>query len=120
MKLGEIGKYLDARVLVGHELLDMDIHTICGSDLMSDVLAFTKESTLLLTGLCNTQTIRTAEMSDLSAIIFVRGKKPSPEVLSLAQENALPILVTEFPMYESCGKLYALGLAGCARKEDLI
>lgn len=117
MKLGEIAKHLDAEIIFGNEFMEMDIHTICGSDLMSDVLAFTKESTLLLTGLCNIQTIRTAEMSDLSAIIFVRGKRPSQDVLNLAKEIPIPLMVTNYPMYEACGKLYKWGVPGCLRKE---
>ena len=119
MKLEEIGQHLKAEVVQGEEFLDMDIHTICGLDLMSDVLAFTKENTLLLTGLCNTQTIRTAEMSDLSAIIFVRGKRPAADVLNLAKEISIPILVTKYPMYEACGLIHALGIPGCARKEEI-
>lgn len=118
MKLEEIGKHLKATVVVGAEKMDMDIHTICGADLMSDVLAYTKEKTLLLTGLCNTQTIRTAEVSDLCAIIFVRGKIPAADVVQLAADNEIPILITKYPMYEACGKLYALGIPGCLRKEE--
>lgn len=118
MKLGEISNYLEATVIVGKDKMDMDIHTICGADLMSDVLAYTKERTLLLTGLCNTQTIRTAEVSDLCAIIFVRGKTPSEEVIKLADDSDIPILMTKYPMYEACGKLYAMGIPGCLRKEE--
>lgn len=118
MKLGEISKHLNATVLVGTNKMDMDIHTICGADLMSDVLAYTKEKTLLLTGLCNTQTIRTAEVSDLCAVIFVRGKIPSEDVIRLADDSDIPVLITKYPMYEACGKLYALGIPGCLRKEE--
>ena len=78
MNLRKIQQLLAAEILWGEEVLDqVEPLCACGSDLMSDVLAFTKEKTLLLTGLTNAQVIRTAEMIDLSGIIFVRGKRPS-------------------------------------------
>ncbi|MGE5598606.1 MAG: DRTGG domain-containing protein, partial [Bacteroidota bacterium] len=83
---------------------------------MSDVLAFTKERTLLLTGLTNPQVVRTAELVDLCGLVFVRGKRPPEEVVELAREKGLPILLTENPLYETCGILYAAGLPGCRRQ----
>ncbi|HWR09652.1 MAG TPA: DRTGG domain-containing protein [Sporomusa sp.] len=120
MKLAEIQKVLEAEVLCGMEWLDRDAKSACGSDLMSDVLAFTKERTILLTGLTNIQVIRTAEMSDLAAIIFVRGKRPGPEVIVLAREMGIPLLLTARQMYEACGMLYKDGLAGSSPKEDAL
>ncbi|WP_425060586.1 hypothetical protein SCACP_13160 [Sporomusa carbonis] len=118
MKLAEVQKALNAEVLCGTEWLDREIKSACGSDLMSDVLAFTKEQTLLLTGLTNIQVIRTAEVSDLVGILFVRGKRPGPEVIELAQSKGLPLLLTTCQMYEACGLLYKSGLAGCPPKEE--
>ena len=118
LNLIKIQEILAAEVLVGDNLMNTVIHSACGADLMSDVLAFTKENTLLLTGMVNCQVIRTAEISDLSAIIFVRGKIPREEVLEAASEIKIPILITKYPMYEACGKLFAAGLAGCSRKEE--
>ena len=120
LNLRKIQEILSAEVLIGAELMETEIHSACGADLMSDVLAFTKENTLLLTGMVNCQVIRTAEISDLSAIIFVRGKVPREEVLEAARVIKIPILITKYPMYEACGKLFAAGLAGCSRKEDSI
>jgi hypothetical protein len=77
-------------------------------------LGFTKEKTLLLTGLTNAQVIRTAEVIDLSGIIFVRGKRPPQEVIAMAKERNLPLLMTELPLYETCGVLYSAGLEGCS------
>lgn len=88
----------------------IEILTACGSDLMSDVLAFSKGQTLLLTGLTNPQVVRTAEMIDLELIIFVRGKKPPKETIALAQEKDITLLATEKPLYEACGILYSAGL----------
>ena len=115
MNLREIQQLLAAEVLWGEEILEsVEPRSVCGSDLMSDVLAFTKEKTLLLTGLTNAQVIRTAEMIDLSGIIFVRGKRPSQEVIEMAKERNLPLLMTKLPLYETCGILYSAGLEGCS------
>ena len=90
----------------------------CGSDLMSDVLAFIKPDSLLLTGLTNSQTIRTAEIAEIRAICFVRGKRPQPESVELAREKGIPLLCTKLPMYESCGRLYRGGLLGCSEAQE--
>ena len=113
MLLSEVQKVLDAKVLSGEEpsaLSEKDIHTACGCDLMSDVLAFVKDQSLLLTGLINSQVIRTAEMMDIIAVCFVRGKTPPEEVVELAREKDITILQTEYPLYIACGKLYEEGL----------
>src|SRR5690554_5253297 len=115
MNLRKIQQLLGAEVLWGEEILDrIEPYCACGSDLMSDVLAFTKEKTLLLTGLTNSQVIRTAEMIDLSGIIFVRGKRPSQEVIAMGKERNFPLLLTKLPLYETCGVLYSAGLEGCS------
>ena len=115
MLLSEIKSILDARVLSGEDdaaLSKKDIHTACGCDLMSDVLAFVKDQSLLLTGLINSQVIRTAEMMDIVAICFVRGKNPPEDVVALAKEKDITILSTNHPLYCACGMLYANGLRG--------
>ena len=90
----------------------------CGADLMSDVLAFTKSDSLLLTGLTNPQVIRTAEIAEIKAVCFVRGKRPQAETVALAQEKGIPLLCASLPMYESCGRLYGSGLPGCSDSEE--
>ncbi len=115
MNLKEIQNMLNAELLCGGEWLGREVACACGADLMSDVLAFTKERTLLLTGMTNIQVVRTAEMSDCIGIVFVRGKKPGQDVIALALQNELPLFVTNFPMYEACGILYKSGLCGCAK-----
>jgi len=112
MKLIEVKKLLDAEVLVGEDALESEIISAFACDLMSDVLAFVEDKSLLLTGLVNKQTIRTAEMMDIEAIIFVRGKIPNQEILSLAKENNMVILTTKHILYQSCGILYNNGLRG--------
>lgn len=112
MKILEIKRILDAEVLCGDHLLENEISYAFGSDLMSDVLAFVNGKTVLLTGLINQQVIRTAEMADLNAIVFVRGKKPEPEIIELAVENNIVLLLTRDTMYTASGKLYGNGLEG--------
>ena len=114
MTLEKIKEILRAEVLIGSDALQMEIKMGCGCDLMSDVLAFIKPSSLLLTGLTNLQAVRTAEMSDIRAICFVRGKKPDRATVELAKNKNIPLLSTTLPMFEACGKLYKQGLAGCS------
>lgn len=117
MKLSKVKEILNARVLTGEEMLDNEVNSACGSDLMSDVLAYVKDRALLLTGLVNPQVVRTAEMMDISAIVFVRGKIPNDDVISLAETKDMAIFTTDYPLYIACGKLYSNGLVGKV-KED--
>jgi len=118
MTLNEIIKILNCSVLVGEENLNNEVKAGCGCDLMSDVLAFIKPSAMLLTGLNHPQVIRTAEISDIKVICFVRGKKPSEEVIALARENGITLLTSSLPMFEACGKLYESGLMGCSELRE--
>jgi predicted transcriptional regulator len=110
--LKEIKKILEAEVIVGADLLSEDITIACGCDLMSDVLSFFKPGALLLTGLINPQVVRTAEMADLKAICFVRGKQPAQETIEMAEAKKIPLLTTHLPLFESCGRLHREGLSG--------
>ena len=112
MKIRTILELLDATVLCGEDKLDGEVHSACGCDMMSDVLAFVKEQAVLITGLCNPQVVRTAVMMDMRCIVFVRGKMPPADVVSLAEESGLVVLATKERMYTACGKLYSSGLAG--------
>lgn len=120
MKLREIQEILEAKVIVGEEYLDKEVLYAFSSDLMSDVLAYVNEDTVLLTGLNNPQVIRTAEMMDLPAIVFVRGKFPSSDLIELAKNNKLTVLFTTDTMYTASGKLYESGLEGIKIKEGSI
>jgi predicted transcriptional regulator len=112
MKLSEVKEILNAKVLTGEEFLNNEVDSAFGSDLMSDVLAFVNDRVMLLTGLVNPQVVRTAEMMDISAIVFVRGKCPDENTLQLAKAKKMVILSTEHTMYVASGKLYSNGLAG--------
>ena len=112
MTVKEIVELLDCEILTGEDRLELELKSACGSDMMSDVLAYVKEQSVLLTGLNNPQTIRTAEMMDMHCIVFVRGKTPDETVLSLADSKNLVILTTKHRMYTACGILYHNGLRG--------
>ena len=119
MKISTIRELLDAEVLCGAENLGAHVYSACGSDMMSDVLAFVKDQAVLLTGLMNTQVVRTAEMMDMHCVVFVRDKKPTPEIIELAQESGIVLLASPKRMYEACGILYANGLVGNTIKETV-
>ena len=110
MKISTIQELLEAEVVCGEEYVDHEVHSACGSDMMSDVLAYVKDQAVLLTGLVNPQVIRTAEMMDMVCIVFVRSKSPSEEMIRLAKESDMVILKTNKRLYEACGRLYVGGL----------
>ena len=112
MYLYEIKEALNARVLSGEEHLDREVKSACASDFMSDVLAYVKDQSLLITGMVNPQVVRTAEMMDMKCIVFVRGKVPDETILEMARERDIVVMTSEKPMFIACGLLYTTGLAG--------
>lgn len=110
MTLGEIAKILDASFHCGEEKHHIQIGSVCAGDLMSDLLAYSHAHTLLITGLANPQVIRTAEMLDLAAIIFINGKAPNGGMIQLAEHKNIPLLTTRQTLYTSCGLLFAAGI----------
>ena len=113
MKLGEVLEIIEGEMITRGADVDTEIQMGCGADLMSDVLAFTHEGTLLMSGLTNPQVVRTAEMADVKAIVFVRGKIPPRETIALAEEKGIPLLASKYTMFETCGRLYKAGLGSC-------
>lgn len=114
MKVREIRDILSAEIICGEEFLERDVFSACGSDMMSDVLAYVKEQAVLLSGLMNPQVVRTAEMMDMQCIVFVRGKRPDESIITLAKDRDIVLLSTRLPMFASCGMLYENGLRGGA------
>ena len=112
MKMSMIRDLLGAEVLCCEENLDHDVYSACGSDMMSDVLMYVKEQAVLLTGLTNPQVIRTAEMMDMKCIVFVRSKKPTEMMISMAEDDGIVMMATDLRMYDACGRLYINGLVG--------
>ncbi|MCQ2314277.1 MAG: hypothetical protein MJZ56_03785 [Bacteroidales bacterium] len=110
MKLKQIAELLEAKVLCGEERLDDNNDYCFSSDLMSDVLTLGDQNPIIVTGLCTMQTIRTCEMGNLEVVVFVRKKKPTPEMIELAEENGMILLSSDFSMFKACGILYQNGL----------
>ena len=117
MKISTIQELLGAEVLTGADRLGEHVYSACGSDMMSDVLAYVKDQAVLLTGLVNTQVVRTAEMMDMHCIVFVRSKQPTPDIIELAEESGIVLMASPKRMYEACGILYSNGLVGNKVKE---
>jgi len=110
MTVAEAVSLLEGKFFCGSDGADREITSACGADLMSDVMAFVKDHVLLLTGLVNPQVIRTASILDIHAVIFVRGKEPSRDMIDMAKDADITLAGTKLPMYISCGKLYEAGL----------
>lgn len=119
MTLDRIRGILNAEILGRKEAMSMMIERAYCADLMSDVLAFSITNSLLITGLTNTQVIRTAEVADIKAIIFVQSKRPDIKTIALADEKGIPLLVTAYSMFDTCGRLYEDGLRSCGMMDLL-
>ena len=109
MTLKEIADLLGASVCLGTERLDEEVEFAFASDLMSDVLTL-KDTPVLITGLCNVQTIRTCDMANLDVVIFVRNKRPTEDMVDLAEENDMVLLACPYSMFKACGLLYQAGM----------
>ncbi|WP_418536414.1 DRTGG domain-containing protein [Odoribacter laneus] len=110
MLLKEIIYLLEASLVYGEQYLNKEIKKAFAADLMSDVLRLNTEDMILITGMANLQVLRTAEMSDVSYILFVRNKKVTPEMLALAEENGIAVMQCKQSMFKVCGELYKAGL----------
>ena len=112
MTVKDVRDILSAKVYCCEDKLNEEVKSACGSDMMSDVLAYVKDQAVLLSGLLNAQVIRTAEMMDMLCVIFVRGKSPDETMIELAKEKDICLMSTEYRMFTSCGMLYHNGLRG--------
>jgi predicted transcriptional regulator len=112
MNLNQIIKLLRCEVLSSQEIPEVEITKCLSSDMMSDVLAFAEPGAILITGLTNSQSVRTADIADATAIIYIRGKRPDEQTMELAEEMDIPIFATELGMFEACGILHEKGIEG--------
>jgi len=122
MRLAEVQNILEAKLAWNVECAEleaMEVSSCHASDLISDILSFHGLNSLLLTGVTNAQVIRTAEILDFVAVCFVRGKRPQPEAVALAEEKGIPLFVAPLSMYESCARLAAEGLVPGASKKAI-
>ena len=111
MKIREIKDILGAELLCGEEYLDNDVFSACCSDMMSDVLAYVKDQGVLITGLVNTQVIRTVNMMDMVCVVFVRNKMPSDDIIELAKDSGIVVMRSGLRAFEACGLLYNAGIS---------
>lgn len=118
MTIRQAAAVVDGIFVCHEDLAEKEVKTACGSDMMSDVMAFYHDGGILLTGLMNVQVIRTASLMDIDAVCFVRGKEPTQEIIDLAQENNIPVFKTDLAMFPACGKLYAAGIKGNGQDKD--
>ena len=112
MTIADMVGVLHAIVLCGEDRLETPVYTACCSDLMSDVLAFVNEKTVLITGLTNPHVLRTADMLDLKCLVYARGKVPGEEILEQAVDQGLVVITTRETAFTACGLLYQAGLRG--------
>ncbi len=112
MKLAEIKRILECEVWTGEDDLSMELATVVASDGMSEILAFASPGALMITGLTNIQSVRTADIANVRAMIYIRGKRPADNVIALAREMNIPVLGTKLGMFDVCGILREHGLKG--------
>ena len=113
MKLAEAMKLIDAEPLTGVEVDSLEVKRVGAADLLSDVLAFSKPGFLLLTGQLSVQTLKTAQIAEAVAVVFVRGKIPEKEIIKYAEDNQLPLYSTDKLLFETCGLLFENRLEPC-------
>jgi predicted transcriptional regulator len=118
MYLRELIEIIDGQLLAGDGDPDRQILGGCGADLMSDVLASIEPGAVLLTGLCSTQVVRTAQMADVAAVVIVRGKTPQPDLVALAEAEHVPLISSRYGMFELCGRLHRAGLPSLELKME--
>ncbi len=116
MKLADIARLLECEVLCGQELLETEVDGCFAADLMSDVLAFSRAGAVLVTGLASIQSVHTADVADLTAIVFIHDKRPAEPVVEMARHKKIPVLTTRKFMFETCGILFAHGVKAGGRE----
>lgn len=114
MKVKHIQELLDAKLVYGENLLGNHVYHAFAADLLSDVLLYVNEQTVLITGLCNPQVLRTAEMLDIVCVIIVRNKEPGEDLVEIARSRNICVMTTEYNMFTASGILYSAGLRGGA------
>jgi predicted transcriptional regulator len=121
LTLEDIARVVGATSLCGEDkLAAIEVPKAYSCDLMSDVLAFCSPGAMLITGLTNIQIVRTAQMLDIPGVMFVRGKRPQEDTITLASDSGIPLIITQMSMFQVCGMLYAAGIKPCfdVRREN--
>jgi predicted transcriptional regulator len=116
--LQEIKEILDAEVIVGRDRLGTEVREGGCSDLVTEIPIYGKAGIVLLTGLTTPHMIRATHELGVAAVIMVRGKRPPSETIQLSEELQMPLLTTDYILYEAVGRLYVRGLLSCMEKAD--
>ena len=112
MNLSQIIGLLECEPLTNEGFDDIEISKALASDMMSDVLAFAQPGALLVTGLTNSQSVRTADIADAAGIVYIRSKRPDEQTMDLAEDIGIPLFSTAKGMFEVCAILHTVGLKG--------
>jgi anti-sigma regulatory factor (Ser/Thr protein kinase) len=116
--IGVLRDVLEAVAVAGEDRLETNIELVYASDLMSDVLAFGRPNSMLLTGLATQQAVISAHMAEFKAVVFIRGKKAKESCVRVARDNNLVLMTTQLDMYDACIRVDAArqgGSPGAAR-----
>ena len=119
MKFDDVALLVEGEPLFNTDTSEVIIDHAYAADLLSDVLALTDEQTTLITGTISPQVIRVAEILNVIAIVFVRGKRPAQDIIDYARRLGIPMLATRKTMFETCGLLYASGVRPCKNRSAL-
>jgi predicted transcriptional regulator len=112
MKISEVRDILKAKMITGDDQMERTVIGAGGADIMDAFLAAATKDAVILTGHTGDDVIRTAQVADVAAVVFVRGKKPQKSAIELARSLNLPTMVTRYSLFVASGKLYMNGLRG--------
>lgn len=110
MTIQEIMNIVEGKLLCGDANQQTVLRYAFASDLMSDVLTVTQDDGILITGLASAQAVRTAMMSDIHVILFVRNKRITEDIVRLAEQSGITVIASAFSMFRAIGLLYNAGL----------
>ncbi len=117
MNVKDVIKILNGKLVLGEKRLNEEVNSIGATDMMSDILALSEPGMLILTGNTSPQSVRSAIVTDLLGLVFVRGKNIPPETIKMAKDSDLIIIKTDMFMYSACGRLYTEGLRGIDERD---
>lgn len=112
MKLSEIVEKLDLKVVAGANNLNSDVKRGYVSDLLSDVIANSKEGDIWITLQVHQNIVGVASLKELAGIVLVNDRYPEEETIRKAEAEGIPIAVSTLPSFEIVGRLYNFGILG--------
>ncbi|MEN6618932.1 MAG: hypothetical protein ABFC28_05490 [Rikenellaceae bacterium] len=110
MKIVDLCSLVNGTVICGEARLGESVEYAFASDLMSDVLTIKIQNFILITGLANIQSIRTADMSGVPYLLLCRNKEVTQDMIDIAEENNMLIIKSHYSLFKCSGILYSEGL----------